>query len=191
MALSRDQKASQLTELKDKMKQAKSVMFAHYIGLTVSDISKFRGKLREGKAEMKVAKKTLIQLAAKETSAPEIADSVLPGPVACIFSNEDPVSGASITFKFAKENEKVKLIGGIFDGKLLTAAEANEFAKIPGRQVLLATFAGMVRSPLTQFVSMCNGPLTSFARALSEVAKKKPAEAAAPAPATPPAAPAA
>ncbi len=190
MALTRDQKAAQLTELKDKMKSAKSVMFAHYIGLKVADISKLRGKLREGKAEMKVAKKSLIQLAAKELNAPEIADSALPGPVACIFSNEDPVAGASIAFKFSKENDKVKLIGGIFDGKLLSTAEASEFAQIPSRQQLLGIFITMVNTPLTQFVSACNGPLTSFARALSEVAKKKPAEAA-PAPAAAPAAPAA
>jgi large subunit ribosomal protein L10 len=189
MAVTRDQKAAQLAELTDKMKSSKSVMFAHYIGLTVSDISKFRGKLREGKAEMKVAKKTLVQLAAKQANAPEIADAALPGPVACIFSNEDPVSGASITFKFSKDNDKVKLIGGIFDGKLMNATEVSSFAQIPSRQVLLGTFAGMIRSPLNQFVFMCNGPLTSFARALSEVAKKKPAEAAAPAAA--PAAPAA
>ncbi len=95
MALTRDQKAVQLAELKDKMQNAKSVMFAHYIGLTVPDISKLRGKLREGKAELKVAKKSLIQLAAKEINAPEILDTAVPGPVACIFSNEDPVAGAS------------------------------------------------------------------------------------------------
>ncbi len=206
MALTRTQKAAQLTELKGKMQNAKSVMFAHYIGLTVPDISNLRGKLREGKAELKVCKKSLIQLAAKEVNAPEILDTALPGPVACIFSNEDPVAGASIALKFSKENEKVKLIGGIFDGKLMNAAEASAFAQIPSRQQLLGIFITMVNTPLTQFVSACNGPLTSFARALSEVAKKQPAapapaaEAApaaapvaeaAPAPATPPATPAA
>ncbi|HRH92999.1 MAG TPA: 50S ribosomal protein L10 [Candidatus Peribacteria bacterium] len=190
MALTRDQKAAQLTELKGKMQNAKSVMFAHYIGLTVPDISKFRGKLREGKAELKVAKKSLIQLASKEINGPEILDTAVPGPVACIFSNEDPVAGASIAYKFAKENEKVKLIGGIFDGKLMNAAEAAQFAQIPSRQQLLGIFITMVNTPLTSFVSMCNGPLTGFARALSEVAKKKPAEAAA-APAAAPAAEAA
>ena len=91
MALSRDQKAAQLTELKDKMKSAKSVMFAHYIGLTVSDISKFRSRLREGKAEMKVCKKTLIRLAAKELNAPEISEESLSGPVACIFRDRKSV----------------------------------------------------------------------------------------------------
>lgn len=173
MALTKVQKQAQLTELKDKMKKAQSVIFAHYIGLTVSDVSALRGKLKEGKAEMKVAKKTLMRIAAKEVGLPEIADSALDGPVACIFSFEDPLTGAQIAFKFAKDHNQVALIGGIYDGKSLSKDEAVAMAKMPGRKELLGIFAGMIQSPLRSFASICNSPLTGFARALSEVAKKK------------------
>ncbi len=57
MALTRDQKAAQLAELKDKMQKAKSVIFTHYIGLTVNNIGKLRSQLKKQKAEMKVCKK--------------------------------------------------------------------------------------------------------------------------------------
>ena len=174
MALTRSQKATQLTELKEKMQKAKSVMFTQYIGLTVTDISKLRARLREGKAEMKVCKKNLIRLASKEINGPDIQEEYLNGAVACIFSNEDPSAGPGITFKFSKENAKVKLIGGIFDGKLLTTTEALTFASLPSKQMLLTMFVSLCNAPLTQFVSACNGPLTSFARALSEKAKKQP-----------------
>lgn len=184
MALTRDQKAAQLTELKDKMQKAKSVIFTHYIGLTVADITKLRSQLRLQKAELKVCKKSLIRLAAKEINAPEVKDEMLPGPVACIFSNEDPVSGAAVAFKFSKDNEKVKLIGGIFDGKILSRQEAMTLATIPSRQTLLAMFMMMCNAPLTQFASVCSGPLSGFARAMAEIAKKK--EAGTPAPAAVP-----
>jgi large subunit ribosomal protein L10 len=173
MALTKAQKQEQLTELKDKMKKSQSVIFAHYIGLTVADVSDLRNKLREGKAEMKVAKKTLMRIAAKETGLPEIADDKLDGPVACIFSFEDPLTGAQVAFKFAKDHQQVALIGGIYDGKILTKDEAVAMAKMPGRKELLGIFAGMIQSPLRSFASICNSPLTGFARALSEVAKKK------------------
>lgn len=171
MAVTRDQKAQILEDLKKKMQDAKSIMFAHYIGMTVSDVSELRGTLKKGKAEMKVAKKNLMRIAAKDVNLPELPDDeALDGPVACIFSFEDPLSGAQIAFKFAKTHKQVELIGGIFDGKLISKDEAMAIAQIPGREGLLGMFA-----------AMCNGPLSSFARGLSELAKKKESEAAAPA----------
>ncbi len=162
MALTKAQKTEQLNELKEKMKDAKSVMFAHYIGMTVSDVSDFRKQLRDKKSEMKVAKKTLMQIAAKDLNLPEISDDLMDGPVACIFSYDDPLTGAQIAFKFGKDHPQVELIGGVFEGKIMNKEETIRLAKIPGKTQLL----GM-------FMAMCNGPLSSFARALNEIAKQK------------------
>lgn len=172
MAVTRAKKTEQLQDLKTRWQKSQSVLFAHYIGMNVADVSELRNKLREKNAEMKVAKKTIMQIAAKELNQPEISDEVLDGPVACIFSYEDPLSGGQIAFKFSKDHPQVALIGGIFDGKILSKEEAIRLAKIPGKQQLLGMFA-----------AMCNGPLSSFARALSEIAKQKEAPAAATAPA--------
>ncbi len=175
MAVTRDQKAAQLAVIKEKLQQAKSAMFVQYAGLSVTDINKFRARLRERNAEMKICKKTILRLAAKDIQAPDIAEDALPGPIACIFSNDDPAAGPSVALAFSKENENVKLIGSIFDGKYLGASESMEFAKIPSRQVLLAIFASMCRAPLVQFASACSSPLSGFARAVAELAKKQPA----------------
>jgi large subunit ribosomal protein L10 len=184
MALTRDQKKAQVADLTKKMQNASSVIFAQYLGLTVSNITKLRSNLKKEKAEMQVAKKTLIQIAAKDAKLPDIADAALPGGVACIFSTTEPTSGAAVAFRFAKDHPQVKLVGGIFDGKFLTAAETNALATIPSRLQLLGIFLAMCSAPLVQFASACSSPLTGFARALSEIAKKK--EAAAPAAAPPP-----
>jgi large subunit ribosomal protein L10 len=172
MAITREQKADQLQELIHNLDKAQSVIFAHYIGMTVSDVSDFRKQLRSQNAEMKVAKKTLMRLAAKEKNLPELPEDQLTGPVACIFSFGDPLTGAQIALKFSKEHPQVAFLGGIFEGKLLSKEEAKSLATIPSREVLLATFAGMVRSPLVSFASMCNAPLGGLARAISEMSKK-------------------
>lgn len=182
MALTKDQKTAQLNELKDKMKRSQSVVFAHYIGMNVADVSEFRAKLKVSDAEMKVAKKTLMQLAAKDLEMPEITDEIIDGPVACIFSYEDPLSGAQIAFQFSKAHPQVQLVGGIFEGKIMTKEEAVRFSRIPGKLQLLGMFAAMI-----------NSPLTSFARGLTELVKQKeaPAPAEAPKAEAAPAAPAA
>jgi len=172
MALTRQQKQAQVKDLTDKFKSAQSVMFAHYIGLTVAEVSELRAKLKEQDSEMQVAKKTLLKIAAKEAGMPEIDADVITGPVSCIFSSTDPLSGAQIAFKFGKSHDQVQILGGIFDGKILTKEEAIELAKMPGRTELLAIFASMIRSPLVTFAGMCSSPLSGFARAVSEMAEK-------------------
>jgi len=172
MALTRNQKKDQVKELTDQLGKAASVMFAHYIGLTVAEVSELRNTLKESDSEMRVAKKTLLKIAAKDAGVPELGDDVLDGPISCIFSYADPLSGAQIAFKFGKTHEQVELVGGIFEGKLFGKEEVIELAKIPSRDVLLATFASMLRSPLYSFASICSSPLSGFARALSELAEK-------------------
>lgn len=172
MAVTKAQKTEILADLKDKLQKAKSVMFAHYIGMTVADVSELRSNLKKQNAEMKVAKKTLMQLAAKELNMAEPPDELLDGAVACILSYEDPLTGAQVAFKFAKTHKQVELIGGIWEGKLISKEQAIQIAQIPGREALLGMFAAMI-----------NSPLSSFARGLSELAKMKAEPAAAPAPA--------
>lgn len=173
MTLTRDEKQAQVKDLTDKLQRAESVVFTHYIGLTVADISKLRRQLKEKKAELKVAKKTLMEIALKNAKLPAPDPKLLDGPVGCILSFADPLSGAQIAFKFGKDHGQVQLIGGVFEGKLLSRSEAQQFAELPTREVLLTMFAMMIRAPLTQFAGMCAGPLSGFARAVSELSKKK------------------
>jgi len=172
MALTRDQKKAQVKDLTDKLKKAESVMFSHYIGLSVAEISELRSKLKDQDAEMRVAKKTLLKIAVKEAGMPDFDADILEGPVSCIFSFQDPLSGAQTAFKFGKDHDQVKILGGFFDGKMLSKEEAVELAKMPSRAQLLATFASMLRSPLVTFTGQCASPLSGFARALSELAEK-------------------
>ncbi len=174
MALTRTKKAQLTKDLAEKWKQASSILFANYSGLSVASISRLRRQLKEGDAEMKVTKKTLLRLAAKSLNNPFPEERDLPGPVACIFNYADPLSGARIAFAFGKEHPQVQIIGAVFEGNILAGSAAISLAKIPPRLTLLASFASLCRTPLQQFASVCNSPLQSFAIALQERSKKLP-----------------
>jgi large subunit ribosomal protein L10 len=172
MAVTKAQKAEQLVELQEKFQKAQSVLFTHYIGLTVTEASDLRKQLRAAGAEMKVAKKTLLRLAAENQKLPTMEESELSGPVAAIFSYNDPLSGAQVAFKYGKDHPQIAFIGALFEGKVLNKAEAKNLATIPTRPILLATFAMMIRSPLVKFATICNTPLGSFARAIKQMEEK-------------------
>ena len=173
MALTKDQKSAQVKDLQADLKKAKSLMWMQYRGLSVADISDLRKKMMEKDASMRVAKKTLFKIASKEEGYPEVAEENLEGPIAFIFSFEDAVSGAKVAFEFGKSHDEVKLLGGVMDGKVLSASDAEELAKLLSREEMLGKVIGMMQSPLVSFSSMCGSPLRSFAIALSEIAKTK------------------
>ncbi|MEK7137667.1 MAG: 50S ribosomal protein L10, partial [Patescibacteria group bacterium] len=135
----------------------------------VASVTELRNKLFAKNALMKVAKKTLFRIAAKEVGLPELPESALEGPVAFVMSFDDEVSGAKTVLEAGRANDKLKIIGGVLGGKLLSKAEAVELGKIPSREELLAKLLAMFQSPLVQFAGMCQSPLSAFARALEEL----------------------
>ncbi|OGJ57472.1 50S ribosomal protein L10 [Candidatus Peribacteria bacterium RIFCSPLOWO2_12_FULL_55_15] len=172
MALTRAEKARLTQDLTEKWKQASSIIFANYSGLSVANISRLRCQLKKVDAEMKVAKKTLLRRAAENLKNPFPEESDLPGPVACIFNYADPLSGARVAFAFGKEHRQFQLIGSIFEGNIFAGPATVSIAQIPPRFTLLQIFAGLCQAPLQQFASICSSPLQSFAIALQERAKQ-------------------
>ncbi|MBU0706411.1 50S ribosomal protein L10 [Patescibacteria group bacterium] len=190
MAVTRQKKEEVLKELVEKFSRSKSVVFANYRGLDVASISELRSELRKEDAEMKVAKKTLMGLAAKDIVG-ELDKSVMEGPVVATFSYEDPLSGIRILFKFSKKNDNIKLLGGIVDGKVVGPEVIQQYAKLPGRLELLAKLIGSMNAPLSGFVGIGNGLIGGIVRVLNAYKDTMPAEATpAPAPAPAPEAPA-
>jgi len=172
MALTKDQKSAQVKDLRSDLKRTKSLMWMQYRGLSVLDISDLRRKMMEKDANMKVAKKTLYRIASKEEGYPEVAEENMEGPIAFVFSFGDEVSGAKVAFEFGKDHEEVKLLGGVMGGKVLSASDAEEFAKLLSREGMLGKVVGMMQSPLVSFASMCGSPLRSFGIATKELAEK-------------------
>jgi len=177
MAITKQKKEEVLQELVDKFGRSKSVVFADYRGLDVASISELRKLLRDGDAEMKVAKKTLIALAAKDKVG-ELDKSVMEGPVVATFSYEDELSGIQILYKYSKKNDNLKLLGGIVDGKVVGPEIIQQYAKLPSREELLAKLIGSMNAPISNFVGIGNSLVAGIVRVLSAYKDTLPAEAA-------------
>lgn len=167
MPVTREKKSVVLQDLIDKFARSKTVIFAGYRGLAVKGMSALRGQLRKGGSEMKIAKKTLMQIAAKENGIDAIPADAMEGPVAATFSYEDELAGLQALYKFSKENETLVLLGGIIDGKVVGPAEVKKYATLPSREQLLAKFMGSMNAPVTGWVSGLGNVIGGFVRALN------------------------
>jgi large subunit ribosomal protein L10 len=164
MAKSKQEKALTKEKLVDLFKKSSSVVFADYQGLTVSKADRLRKKSHEQGVTYMVAKKSLINLAAKEAGL-EVDVKSMPGMIGLAFGSEDEIAPAKLLGDMTKDTP-LKLVGGIFDKKALPQAQVVALSKLPGKQQLL----GML-------VSVIAGPMSGFVRALDAISKKETAKA--------------
>ena len=162
--LNRNSKEEMVAELAGKLASAKSAFLADYRGLNVEQVTKLRTELRNAGAEYRVAKNTLLRLAAKGTGVECLSD-YLEGPTAITIATADPVAPAKVLAEFAKTNTKFELKGGALDGKVLSVEDIKALAELPSREVLLAKMLGSLNAPVSNFV----GVLAAIPRSLVQV----------------------
>lgn len=167
MPVTKAQKTEILDGLKEQFGRAQGAVFAEFRGLSVKDTQTLRRALRDAGLEYKVAKKTLIKLAAKEHGY-DLTDSVMEGPIGVAFGFDDEILAAQKMAEFAKKFPGLTIKGGIMEGKVIDMAMVNLLASIPSRDVLLAKFMGSAMSPVSGFVGILgNGLVGGFVRVLN------------------------
>ncbi|MBP9762266.1 50S ribosomal protein L10 [Patescibacteria group bacterium] len=154
MPKSRQQKTDALASLTEAFKSGKSVMFADYQGMTVSKVTELRKKMDAEGVKYIVAKKTLLRLAAKEAGF-DIMTANLPGMLGAAFTKEDEMAAAKLIGDAGKDTS-IKLVGGIFDGKVVDGIYATSLSKLPSKSQLLGQLLSVLNGPASAFVRLIN-----------------------------------
>ena len=134
-----EEKSKVVSEIKDRLQEAKSVVLFDYRGLSVAEVTELRRKLRENGSDYKVYKNTLTRRAVEESKLG--LEDYLTGPNAISFGN-DELSIVKVLSDFSKDHKALELKAGIIDGKVANAEELAKYASIPSREGLLTMLAG-------------------------------------------------
>jgi large subunit ribosomal protein L10 len=148
MAKTREQKKEIIDKLEGAMKDAATTVFVHFSKVTVAEESAMRRELRGEGVKYTVARKTLIRRAL-DSLGHAGAEMPLEGEVAIAYGGANDVTApARLLHEFGKKfADKLSIVGGIFEGKLLDGVQMREIATIPPMQSLRAMFAQLVNSP--------------------------------------------
>ena len=171
MSLNLEQKKAVVAEVSEVVKGAEAAVLAEYRGLTVSQMTELRRKAHESNVFLRVVKNTLARRAV-EGSDFECLKDELTGPLAFACS-DDPAAVAKVLADFAKDNDKLIIKSGAMSGKLMTSAELNALAKLPGREQLLAILLGTMQAPVQKFAQTLNEVPGKFVRTLAAVRDSK------------------
>ena len=149
-ALVLEKKQQQVAELKEKIAASVTGVIVDYKGITVADDTALRTELRENGVEYFVVKNTILSRAVEGTELEGIK-SVLEGTTAIALSKEDYTAAARILCKFADDHENFKVKSGFLDGKVADVATITAIAKLPSKEVLLATVCNVLQAPIAAF----------------------------------------
>ena len=143
--MNREEKTELLNMLHEVFSNAESVVITEYLGLTVAEADELRNKVRDAGASLRVTKNRIARLAVKDTKFAGLAD-LFKGPVAMAYAN-DPIAACKACVEFAKNNEKLVIVGGALSDKALTLDEIKELAAIPSMDELRAKLVGLLQAP--------------------------------------------
>lgn len=145
-----EMKQKQVAELSEKLAASVTGVIVDYKGITVADDTALRRELRENGIDYFVVKNTILSRAVAGTDLEEI-QSVLEGTTAIALSKEDYTAAARILAKFAEGHEDFKIKSGFLDGKVVDVATIDALAKLPTKEVLLATVCNAFQAPIAAF----------------------------------------
>ncbi|MGD1997458.1 MAG: 50S ribosomal protein L10 [Candidatus Dependentiae bacterium] len=175
--MNRTQKEAVVAQLRDSMASAPASFLVKYQGATVDMLQAFRAGLRNQQAQFKVAKARLMKIAAADVPGADAFAEQFQDQVGLVFADGDVSAAAKEISTFAKANGAIQVLSGLFEQKVLSAAEVKYLASLPSREVLLAQVLGTLQAPVATFVRQLSMLILQLLYVLQRIAEKK-AEAA-------------
>ena len=150
--MNKEKKRNYISEMTTQLDKSQAVIVAHYQGLTVAQLDELRSKMREHGIIFKITNNRITKLALEKTRCKDLSN-LFTGPTAVAFG-EDAIMSARILSKFAKENENLKLIGGLMDNEVLDQAGVLNVANLPTLDEARANIIGILNASASKLVSI-------------------------------------
>jgi large subunit ribosomal protein L10 len=86
--------------------------------------------------------------------------------------SEDPTAAARVMDKYAKDNQKLVILGGAMGETALDAAGVKAVADMPSREELIASIVGCIGAPASNIAGAIGAPASNIASILSTIEER-------------------
>jgi len=170
--LTKTQKIKIVEELTDKLKRQKIAIFSDFTGVSVSKFQALRRLLKKDQAEYKITKKTLFDRALQQTGV-NLKTKELQGEIGATFGYGEETAPAKILYKFSRQNDTFKILGGILGNRILNAKEVITLAKLPSREILVGQILNVMQSPIRGLATVLGGNIRNLVVLLNKIKEQK------------------
>ena len=168
--MNKEQKKNYISEITSQFENSEAVMVTHYQGLNMSQLDELRSKMREHGIQFKITKNRITKIALEKTKCKELSN-LFTGPTAVAFSS-DAIISARILSKFSKDNENLKLLGGIMGNEILYLAGVQNVANLPTLDEARTKIAGILATPASKFISILLARSEKMSNLSPEISEK-------------------
>jgi len=168
--MNKEQKKNYITEMTSQFENSEAVLVTHYQGLTMTQLDKLRSQMREHGIQFKITKNRITKLALEKTKCKDLSN-LFTGPTAVAFS-KDAIISARILSKFSKDNENLKLLGGIMGKDILDQAGVLKISNLPTLDEARAKIVGILATPASKFVSILLARSEKMSNLTPEISEK-------------------
>jgi len=166
------EKEEAIAAFTENLKGATSVVVVKNAGLNAEEVTELRMAVRASGLTLKVVKNTFAIRASKAAGI-EGLDQYLSGPTMITISKGDIVAPAKVMSKFAKDHEKLTIVGGSLGERMLDLAGVKALATLPSLPEMRAKLLGTIAAPATRVATIVNAPGSGLARAVINAYAKK------------------
>ena len=168
--MDRLEKEKLVAALHETFESTHLMVVAHHVGLTVAESSDLRRQMRDAGANFKVTKNRLTRLALEGTKFSGLSD-LFRGPTAIAYS-QDPVAAAKVAVNFAKDNDKLTILGGALEKEILDENAIKALATLPSLDEQRAIFVRLLQTPATRIAGVLQAPAGQLARVIGAYGAK-------------------
>lgn len=168
--MERAQKKELVASMNEVFSNTSVVVVAHYTGLSVAEMTELRRRMREAGGSVKVAKNKLVKIALEGTPVEGISE-MFSGPTVIAYS-DDPVTAPKIAANYAKDNEKLVILGGAMGETLLDPNGVKTLAELPSLDELRGKLVGLLQAPAGKIAQVVSAPAGKLARVISAYSSK-------------------
>lgn len=170
MAMTRQQKDEEIKVFGERLEEIETAVVVQNTGLDMPQMTALRSKAREEGVAIKVMKNTLARRALQGTRFEGISN-LFSGPT-MVASSEDAVAAAKVVYGFAKDNEKLVIVGGAMGATILDKDGVEQLAKMPSLDELRGKLVGLLQAPATKVAGVVQAPAAQLARLAGAYAAK-------------------
>lgn len=171
--MNKQEKEVVINDIKQLMGESQAMFLINYKGMTVPVLQGLRKSLRGEGGRVRVAKATLMQIAARDIKGAESFAEQFKDQVGLVFVQKDVSGVAKHLVAYAKDNEKLKVLAGFYESKVLSAKDMDFLASLPSREVLLAQLLGTMQAPVTNLTRVLYLLIARLAIVLKRIEEKQ------------------
>ena len=168
--MSKEKKQEYIKDMTSQFDNSEAVIVTHYQGLTMPQLDELRSKMREHGIIFKITKNRITKLALEKTRCKDLSN-LFTGPTAVAMS-DDAITSAKILTNFSKENQNLKILGGMMGKDLLDVAGVKNIATLPSLDEARAKIVGILSAPAQNILSILLAPGSKIAILAHEKSKK-------------------